>query len=360
MKKFWLLLVSALLISNITFANPIMPESLIYEIYFDDDDNWYLVVDVFFMEMLGIQTFQEIEIYSTTGAFVFKEDFLPDFTTYETIITQQALVYPHQMFRESDYVYAYWPEGWFEFMYLEWGNSLYDPVKGPYPGQSLIPVFVHEDEFYNPEYWLVKCSAPWFLGNGGLVTGEFEGFLFDQDEMPVANAEIKYVEEYLLNPNSYFPPLITNESGYFFHDEMLACNFHLYGVEIDGVDYDFNDFVSIEPDSTNTVFLQVVLTEVHSEHPDTRPKISNFPNPFNDFTTFVLQFPGNCTLQYPVLKIVGLMGQVVSQQPVTITRNEYNIVKFTWTNTEKLPSGIYSCQLIDKGLSIATGKMLIQ
>lgn len=360
MKKLIVLIICAFVINGQAISNPYMPESLIYEIYFDDDDNWYLAVDVYFMEFLGIQTFQEIGLYSSSGAFVFKDDFLPDFNTYETIITEEALVYPHELYRNQDYIHTYWSQSWFLFMDLSWENSVTAPVNAPLPGQSLMVTMVYEDEYFNPEFWLVKRSAPGFLGYNGLKTGEFEGFLFDQNEMPVANAQIKYVPDWMTNPPNFFPPLITNEEGYFYDNYLWARNYHLHGIVIDGVNYDFDKYVSIEPDSVNTCFLQMVLTGINSEPPDTRPKISNYPNPFADATTFILHTSGNGNLQSPVMKIMGVMGQVVSNQSVTISGNENNFVKFTWKNTENLPSGIYSYLLIDKGLTVATGKMLIQ
>lgn len=360
MKKLWLLFTGALLISNLTFANPIMPESLISEVYFDDDDNWYLVVDVFFMEILGIQSFQEIDMYSSSGAFVFKDDFLPDFSTYQTIITEDALVYPHQMFRESDHISAWWPDGWFDFMYLEWGNSWGDPVKGPFYGQSLIPVMVYEDEFFNPEFWLVKCSSPWFLGNGGMVTGEFEGFLFDQNEMPVANAQIKYVPDWMTDPPYFFPPLITDQSGYFYDNSLYACNYHLHRVIIDGFEYDFDEYVSIEPDSVNTYFFQIVTTEVDDRNLINKTNIYNYPNPFSDFTTFFVQNLINYEIGTPELKITNLMGQVVSEHEVTIVNVDNSFARFCWKNQLCLPPGIYCYQLMIDEFSVATGKMTIQ
>jgi hypothetical protein len=362
MKKIWLLLISALLISNLTFNNPIMPESLISEVYFDNENNWYLVVDVFLMEILGIQTFQEIEMYSTDGAFVFLDEFLPDFNTYETVITQDALVYPHQLYRETDYISVYWPQGWFDFMYLDWGNSWGDPVKGPSPGQSLVPVPVWEDEFYNVEFWLVKNAYPLILGGGYEITGEFDGFLLDQNLMPLANAELKYVDEYLMNNTyfGYFPPIVTNQAGYFIHEEMLACNYHLYGVEIDGIDYDFDEYVSIEPDSTNTYVFQMVVTGVNNPNLADKPSIYNFPNPFSDFTTFFLQNPVNSGTENLVLKVFDLMGQVVSVQPIILENINNSIARFGWKNQGGLPPGIYCYQLMMDGFTALTGKMTIQ
>lgn len=360
MKRLIVLMVCAFVINGLAISNPYMPESLIYEVYFDDNDNWYLAVDVYFMEILGIQTFQEITMYSSSGFFVFKDDFLPDFNTYNTVITEDALVYPHQLYRNQDHIQVYWSQAWFNFMNLTWGNSVTAPVKAPLPGQSLMVAMVYEDEYFNPEFWLVKRSAPGFLGYNGLITGEFEGFLYDQNEMPVANAQIKYVPDWMTNPPNYFPPLITNEEGYFYDNYLWARNYHLHGIVIDGVDYDFDKYISIEPDSINTFFFQMVLTGADSEIHTRSNHISNSPNPFSYQTTFVLQAANDCKLQSPVLKIVGLLGQAVSLQPVSFSSNENNIIKFTWENSENLPSGIYFYQLIDNGLSVATGKMSIR
>lgn len=226
MKSFILIIIVLLSLSFYARSNPIVPESLIVEVYFEDDE-WYAVVDCFLMEMFGINTFQEIEIYCSDGQFIFREDFLPDFNNYNTIITRDALQYPIELDPVNDYIHAYWVGG-FDFLELDWGSSPGNPVSGPYEGQALEVVFVYGDEYYNYTFWLVKANEPFYFPTQSVVRGIFNGYLLDNNNSPIPDAEIRYVSEYLMQSVYNFPPLITDETGYFCHDELLARNYHLY------------------------------------------------------------------------------------------------------------------------------------
>jgi hypothetical protein len=338
-------------------ANPIFPESLVMEVYFEGDE-WFIVVDNFVLEMFDVETFQEVEMFSGSGLFVFKEDFLPDFANYYTVITQDALVYPHQVSRVSDHISTY-VYGGYPLMDLAWGTSPTSPVKGPFEGQSLVLVFVYEDNNYDPLFWLCKASVPYFTGGNGTVSGTFDGYLFDQNSNPVANAEIKYVPDELTNPPYFFPPLTTDQSGYFFKQEMPARNYHLHQVVIDGVDYDFDEYISIEPDSVNSYNFNMVITQVPDLLRSGTVKITNSPNPFSDKTVFNIDLDEKQHFQNMNLIISDMAGRILSVIPLNGFVSNDQKMKFSWENNHQLPSGSYLISLSDSGKTISTCKMTI-
>lgn len=338
-------------------ANPIFPESLVSVVYFEGDE-WFIVIDNFVLEMFEVETFQEVEMMSGSGLFVFKEDFLPDFSNYYTIITQDALVYPHQLSRVADYITTY-VYGGYPLMDLVWGTSPTAPVKGPFEGQSLVVVFVYEDNYYDPVFWLCKSSAPNFPGGNGTVYGTFNGYLFDQNNNPVVDAEIKYVPDELTNPPNYFPPLLTDQNGYFFKESLPARNYHLHRVVIDEVDYDFNEFISIEPDSVNTYHFNMVITQVPDLLRSGTVKITNSPNPFSDKTVFNINLDENQHFQNMNLIISDMAGRILSIIPLNGFVSNDQKMNFTWENNHQLPSGSYLISLSDSGKTLSTSKMTI-
>jgi hypothetical protein len=335
-----------------------MPEALIVEVYFEDDE-WYAVVDCFLMELLGIDTFQEIAIYCSDGPFIFKEDFLPDFTTYTTIITNDALEYPRELNPENDFIYVNWSGG-FNFMNLEWGSTPDAPVSGPGEGQALVVAFVWGDEYYNYTFWLVKANEPSYLPTQSVIKGVFSGYILDQNNAPIPNAEIRYVSEYLMQATYNFPPLITDETGYFCNDNLFARNYHLYKIVIDGADYEFDEYVAIEPDEINSYTYTMDFTRV-TENPDPSfARLINYPNPFSTQTVFTAELPAglaNCDL---TLKISDVLGKVVSIVIIDSKTIGDNKLTLNWENDIPLKPGNYFVSVTADGAILATQKISIQ
>ena len=311
------------------------------------------------MEMLGITTFQEIEIYCNDGPFIFKEDFLPDFTTYTTIITNDALEYPRELNPVNDYIEIYW-DGGFDFVNLGWGSWPSAPVCGPVEGQALVAVLVYVDENSNLTYWLVKANEPSYLPSQSVIKGIFSGYLLDQNNAPIPDAEIRYVSDYLMQASYIFPPLITDETGYFCNDNMLACNYHLYKIVIDDVDYEFDEYVSIEPDEINSYMFNLNFTRV-PENPDPSfARLINYPNPFSTQTIFMVDLPAGSIKGDLILKISDIVGRVVSVVFIDSNMIEDNQLSLTWENDIPLGAGNYIVLLTADGATLVTQKICIQ
>lgn len=340
------------------YCNPITPEALITEVYWQDGE-WYAVVDCFLMDMLGIETFQEVDIYCNDGYFYFKDDFLPDFNSYHTIITNDALITPLELDPVSDYIEINW-DGWFEIMDLSWGDSPYSAVSGPGEGQSLVVDFVWGDENWNYTFWLVKANEPCDLSWNCITKGVFDGYLLDNNDVPIPNAEIRYVSEYLMQAYYIFPQLITDETGYFCHDDLFARNYHLYKVVIDGVDYDFDEYVSIEPAAENNFTFSLDITMVPENPNQSFAQLVNFPNPFSTQTNFIIDVPDGLSGNGMSLHILDVLGREVNDVNIDLNSTEEGRVSLIWENDLSLGAGNYIALLISNGAVLASNKITIK
>jgi hypothetical protein len=341
-----------------SFSNPITPEALIAEVYFDDG-NWYAVVDCYLMEMLGINTFQEVDMYCNEGHFNFKDDFLPDFINYNTVITKNALNTPLELNPEHDDILIYWSGG-FNFMNLEWGDQPTDPVSGPDEGQSLVVELVHATIFWDYTWWLVKATEPCAFTYECNNKGVFEGYLLDQNNTPITNAEIFYVDEDMLMTSGSFQHLITNDSGYFFHDKIYACNYHIHKIELDDIEYEYDEYISIEPGQTNTYTFLMDFTVI-PENPDpSLAFIANYPNPFSNQTTFNISLPAGLNQGDMELKISDVLGRLVASLDIDSNLIGEGNINLTWKNDLPLGAGNYIALLTANGAVLATNKITIK
>jgi len=340
-----------------SYSNPITPEALINGVYFEGDE-WYAVVDCFLMEMLGITTFQEVGIYCDNGPFIFKEDFLPDFNTYTTVITNDALQYPLELNPEQDHIYIDW-NGGFQFMDLSWGDSPSAVVSGPGEGQALEVAYVWGDENWDYTFWLVKANEPCVLSWDCIYKGMFSGFVVDQNEQPIPNAEIRYVSPYLMQATYTFPALITNDSGYFCHDHLFARNYHIYEIVVDGIEYEYDEYVSIEPGQTNTYTFNMDFTLLPENPNPSFAYITNYPNPFSSQTTFRISLPTGSYMSDLELTISDMLGRVVASLDIDSNSIGEGNINMTWKNDLSLGSGNYIALLTSNGAVLATNKITI-
>jgi hypothetical protein len=358
MKTYTILLVIFLGFSVRSFSNPITPEALITEVYFEGDE-WYAVVDCFLMEMLGINTFQEVGIYCSEGHFNFKADFLPDFNSYTTVITKDALINPLELDPINDYIHVFW-EGWFDIMWLEWGDSPSDDVSGPGEEQALTVAYVWGDENWNYTFWLVKATEPCSISWDCTYKGMFDGYIVDQNEQAIPNAEIRYVSPYLMQATYTFPALITNDTGYFCHDHLFARNYHIYEIVVDDVVYEYDQYISVEPGQTNTYTFNMDFTLL-PENPDpSMAFIANYPNPFSNQTTFNISLPAGLNRGNMELKILDVLGRLVANLDIdsnSIGEGNNNLL---WKNDLPLGRGNYIALLTSNGGVLATNKITIK
>jgi len=362
MKKFITLLILALLVSISASANPIMPESLIAEVYFENGE-WYLAIDNELLLVYGIEDFENIQIFCNDGPLLLSPGFLPDFSQYFTILTNENLLTPVEIQRSGDYIVSNWYDpnyGLVEFTELIWNDNLPSPVCGPFEGQSL-SVVLFPVSYEDYEWWLVKNNSPLISGGSYVTYGTFSGYVYDLNNIPVPNARIDYVESsYIQFPYNSFDTLLTNDTGYFTISNLPARNYHISNIYKDNQQFFVNEYISIEPDSIN--FYEFTIDYIVGQKDiETSEfyKVSNFPNPFNKSTVFLIEREGNLPLNDAYIEICNLDGKIVSILPVNNIPDINGKIKINWPNSSGFGVGNYIYSLHEGKNILTSGKMII-
>lgn len=342
-----------------TYANPIMPESLFAEVYFENNE-WYLAIDNMLLMSYGIENFEYVQIFCNDGQLFIEPSLLPNFSQSFTILTNDNLLSPVEINRLGDCITSSWLDSDyenFEFTTLVWNDILPSPVCGPLEGQSLkiimIPV---EDMMY--EWWLVKNNNP--LG-GYQTYGAFSGYVYDLNNIPVPNARIDYIEPYYIQiPYNCFDTLITDNNGYFEIDDLPARNYHITNIFKNYQSYSVNEYISIEPNSVNfKEFTIDYIVGYQDSETNKEFEISIFPNPVFDKTNFIITSKNNQSLNNAYIKISDLSGKVLSLLAVGNIPDLFGRIKVEWSNSVGLSTGHYIYSLHLEHEIMATGKMTI-
>lgn len=339
-----------------------MPESLIAEVYFENEE-WFLVIDNMLLWSFGIEDFDSIHIYCNNGQLLLNPDFLPNLSQDFTILTNDNLLSPIEINRSHDTITSYWYDsyyGEFEFTTLIWSNILPSPVCGPLEGQSLSIIMIPvEDMMY--EWWLVKNNNPLINGGSYQTKGTFSGYVFDLNNVPVANARINYIDPYYIQtPYNCFDTLITDNNGYFFIDNLPARNYHISNIIKNYQAFSVNEYISIEPNSVN--FKEFTIDyivgyqglEINQEY-----KISCFPNPFINKTDFIIDCKKNQPLNNAHIKICNLGGKVITLIPINNLPDKNGQIRIKWSNSAGIREGNYIFSLHQEHDILATGKLII-
>lgn len=364
MKKQILSLVATLIFSIYSFSNPIMPESIIAEVYFENDE-WFLLIDNEFLWIYEIENFENLQIYCSNGLLDIKDDFLPDSTQMFTILTNDDLYTPIEILKTGDFLQSFLTNsiyGTIEFTYLEWNDVLPSPVCGPSEGQSLSIIGILVGE-YDYEWWLVKNSAPLINGGGGSYSefGSFSGYIYDQNNVPVEGATIQYIDPFYQQQFwTYFDTLITDNNGYFELEYLPARNYFISHIYLDNQQFEIEEYVSIEPESLNFNEYVIDYTVGYQNEKDIQDiEINNYPNPFFKTTQFIINTGNKINLDDVSIYIYDLNGRIVSIAPVRSISGIDDRITCFWNNSTNLPSGNYIYHLLQNENVLAFNKMTI-
>lgn len=357
MKKIVFFLVFMMLSSFNAPANPIMPESLFAEVYFENDD-WYLVIDNNLLWSYGIEDFEFIQIFCTDGQLFLKPSFLPDSIHEITILTNDDLLSPVEINRSGDCITSFYDN--FELTTLEWNDILPSPVCGPQAGQSLSIIMIPVEDM-NYEWWLVKNNNPLINGGSLQTYGAFSGYVYDQNNIPVPDARIDYIEPYYIQvPYNCFDTLFTDNNGYFTIDGLPARNYYISNIIKNNQAYSVNEHISIEPNSVNfKVFTIDYIVGCQDSEINKNFEISIFPNPFRYKTNFIITCKKNQSLINAHIKICDIRGKLITILPVHNLPDINGQIKIKWSKSAGLKAGHYIYSLNQEQDILASGKMTI-
>ena len=230
---------------------------------------------------------------------------------------------------------------------MQYGNEW---ISYPYDGQSICinPVYFDEWEDYN--FFPVKENNPTIGYNPFSVNsyGTINGYVYDIYENPVNNAILNYLG---VNQNLFQ----SDENGFFQRNNIHGRNY-LLKLLIDDTLFG-EQFITVEPDSTTTVnFYTTYIPQAANENKLSTPNkiLSNYPNPFNPFTT--IKFNAS-NAHNAKIEIFNSKGQKIETYNFNgaLLQSENS---FTWNATNQ-SSGTYFYRLEIDGKVIKNKKMLL-
>jgi hypothetical protein len=365
MKKHILMLCTGFLLAGMLAANPIMIESLIRQIIFDEEDNWSIVIENMMINAIDPQDFDEVvHISCNAGPLVFKEDFLPELTQETTVITKEDLLYPLNIPRAGDSVLSSMDDGWFsfDFMPMVWNDTLPSPVFGPLAGQALSLTYFNKT-MEDTEWWIVKDGSPttnYGLGNCDCY-GTFSGYVYDLAGNPVPGTTIHYIDEsYVEFPFNPFDELNTDNEGFFSIDELPARNYFILRITKPGNSFFIEEYIAIEPGANTYDFTIDYLVGEPEKEAGNGISVSNFPNPFDYHTVFEIQRGHRKSLKGAVLQITDIVGRTMAVIPLGNAGNGDGTDRIWWNRPDGLAPGNYMYILILDNHPEARGKMTIR
>ncbi len=175
-----------------------------------------------------------------------------------------------------------------------------------------------------------------------ITTDSNDNLFVGMGNYPVYQAGIHYSQDNGQTWNQLQTNLISNNAQV----DYLYCDSDNYLYAIVNGDYPpYTLLKSLEP-TTTTVIDEDFVVQVN--------QISNYPNPFTDETTIVLEYPSK-NVQSAKLEIFNVKGQKIREIPV-----EQQEVKWDGRDKRgnKVPSGIYSYR-IQTGAGILTKKCIL-
>ncbi|MBI4646543.1 MAG: T9SS type A sorting domain-containing protein [Bacteroidia bacterium] len=360
---------------NFAKANPIIPPPIISEIYFDNNNNWYIeLIITDFYESDTIRLISNSDTAGIPSAYLIGGGII--------VITQDSLLNPFSVNKTGDIIILQScnqcssENDWWELEQICWGNSFCNSwwdcnVGVPNEGQSLEMTQINYGDIYTPEsyYWLVKNNNPSLTTNVYQVDskGVFCGYVYDAQFHPISNVRLQYCSYYYFeSPYANLTPVISDNTGYFYNANMFGKN---YNITFCNNTYPFDEIIdtsiaiSIEPDSVNyyEFILDTIILKSGELSIKTNHSISCYPNPFTKETTISFVIPENKLFSNVVIKIYNSQGDLVRILPVGTAKNqsgEYSVIWDGRGNLGECESGEYFYSLEIDGRIIASEKMM--
>lgn len=335
-------------------SNPIPPPNLIVEVYFESGD-WVLVIDNMYAWAWGLETFEDVEIFSSDGYAHINPEIVPEPDEWVTLLTVDDLTQPLEIDPVEDHV-GVWVSGGYTLCDLEWGPDPDDIVSGPEPWQSIVISYIASSPDWNYIFWPLKGASHNCFTSGCAKHGVFMGVVTDQYDNPVPEAEICYLPDEMLFSDFNFNHIITDATGYFVHPYMPARNYQIGKIKFDDTEYPVDEYISIEPGDTTIMNFTICLTGLE-EHAVVHPRgIRNYPNPFTVATTFTVFLPDENINHATTIEIYDMLGNFIEQIPVRNSRSE-RLTEMYWKPVSRLQPGNYLAKLKSGIKTIATCKI---
>jgi len=348
-------LIFTLVLFSQLVGNPIMPV-LISEIYFEEDE-WTIELSDYY-GFFG--SLDDLWFVASSDTAQFKSGiFLYD--NIPIIVNQDSMLTPLSINKNGDFlqVRQEYDGEWFDVcLPVYFGDYPDSWVNAPNEGQSLGRIFFSDPWGWGEDFFLVKNNTPSLGSNPYYVNtrGTFSGYVFDQQQNPIPNAQIHYFY--------YCDDIYTDQNGYFENNYMYGMNYNVT-VYVDDIAM-MDTLITIEPDSTTYCEFYINLYSVDEEQlQGSKIILSNYPNPFIESTT--ISFSAADLRGLTQIRIYNIKGQKIKtlecgeslSTKAPICRN-YSISWDGKNESDVLqPPGFYFYSLEIDGKKVKTNKMIM-
>lgn len=335
-------------------GNPIViPQAFISELTFDVNNNWILEVTFGYSKPYLHEEYDSICIETSNGFSRLKLDNIQDSTNL-FIISSDSLVTPLTINRDGDRIKLY------SFLSSPWEQPEIDSlVFGDYP-DSYFDFLPDEYSIARIGYGIgfAKDKNPTIgLENDTVGTcGTLSGFIYDKNNNLVTSGNFIVDNPVFINLDGTFT---TSVFARRFAFKFITNNFepgHFQGVRIDTIKLNPNpDSLYINDIHILTDYI-VNVEEEQIENIDF-VSITNYPNPFNSTTNFIVTVPKELYSKPKEINIYNITGEKI------FSINSSENLNVSWNGKDimgnPVSTGIYYYQLVIGGSLYKNGKMIL-
>ncbi len=337
------------------FSNPILlPQAFISELKFDENNKWILEINFWYDDPYLQQKYDSICIGTLNGFSRIKLDNIKDSTSL-FVITSDSLITPLAINKDGDNIklYSYLSTPYFTEPIID---SL---VFGNNPGSNID--YLQTDYsiarlYYSDIFAKDKSPTIGFENDTVGTCGTLSGFIYDKNNNLVTNGNFILDNPIYIDNNGIFTTSVYSRKVLF----TGLSNNHKPGqyqwVRIDSIKLNVNPDSLYENDIHLLTDLIVGIEEKQSENIDVI-SISNYPNPFNSTTNFVVKVPTELQSAAKEINIYNITGEKV----YTINFKNNNQVSWDGDDREGNPvsTGIYYYQLVIGNKEYKNGKIIL-
>lgn len=336
-------------------GNPVViPQAFISEIKFDVNNNWILEITFGYSKPYLQQEYDSICIETSNGFSRLNLDNIEDSTNL-FVITFDSLFTPLTINRDGDRIklYSYLSLG-------SWSELTKDSlVFGDYPDSYL--------DYLPDDYSIARLGYGFGFAKDKNPTigiendtigtcGTLSGFIYDKNNILVTSGNFILDNPIYINSAGIFTTSVFARRVVF---KFMINNYepgHFQGVFMDTIKLNINpDSLYINDIHILTDFI-VGVEEKRIEN-TSLISITNYPNPFNTTTNFIITIPNELQSKPKEINIYNSTGEKI------FSMNSGEKLTASWDGKDMMgnpvSTGIYYYQLVIGGKTLKNGKMIL-
>lgn len=350
MKKLIIFLILGLIPLYFLISNPVvLPQAFISELKFENNNEWTLEITFLFSEPYLKEKYDSICIETLSGLSRVRLDYIEDSTSL-FVITADSLISPLTINRDGDKIKLY--------SYISHYQRVTDSlIIGSYPG-SVIDYLPDDYSIARISYLLFAKDKSPTIGfeNDTIGTcGTLTGFMYDKYDSLVTEGNFKLDNEvYFNNDGTFWTSVYSREVAF----NLIWNNYEPGKSQMVSIDTIHLNFDPEQLYINDIHAVTDIISDLDYEKNENLEviNISNYPNPFNSTTNFVLRLPVELQAEEKEINIYNVTGETI----LTIKCVNNNV---SWDGRDirgnHFPSGIYYYQLVINSKVYANGKLIM-